>query len=381
MIKRLYIDNFRTLVNFVIRFEALNLLLGDNGSGKSAIFEVLRKIRDFIVIPGQTTRDLFPAADKTRWHDESIQRFELDLETERGIFYYEIAIEHFDDNRKTKINRENLRLDQTQLFNSENGEAQLFNDSGQPGPKINFGWHQSGVGLIDERHDNKKLTAFKKSMDNIVIVNPNPFLMSSESQEEVMRLSWHMENFAAWYRFLSQENMDAVHEIKKELPKPLPGFTALNSIKSGERTKVLKASFQAEDGKSKRDYSFAELSDGQKMLIAMFSLVIGHQGRQACLFIDEPDNYISIAEIQPWLRLIVDGCGPGESLQQVVIISQHPETIDYSALGVPILFKREAESHTRITTLAAEYLGLKPEGMTYSELLARKSSRELRKDL
>jgi len=378
MIKRLYIDNFRTLVNFEITFDSLNLLLGDNGSGKSAVFEVLRKLRDFIVIPGQTAKDMFPAADKTRWQGTPTQRFELDLESDLGVFYYRLAMEHLEDHRKTVINSESLYLADTPLFQSANGEAQLFDDNGQPGPKLNFGKFQSGVGLIEERHDNRKLTAFKKHMENIVIVNPNPSLMSSESQEEIMKLSWHMENFAAWYRFLSQENMEAVHEIREELPNPLPGFSALNSIKSGERTKVLKVVFQAGDEKSKREYSFAELSDGQKMLIAIFSLVIGHKGQRACLFIDEPDNYISIAEIQPWLRLIVDDCGPGESLEQVVMISQHPETIDYSALGMPILFKRESESHTRITPLSEEFRGLKTEGLTYSELLARKIGRESR---
>jgi AAA15 family ATPase/GTPase len=376
MITRLYIDNFLTLVNFEIKFEPLNLLLGDNGSGKTAVFEALRRVRDFIVVAGQTTAELFPAADRTRWQDKSIQTFELDLATDLGSFYYQLAIEHFDDNRKTKVKHESLKLDHTQLFSSDNGEVHLFTDEGRKGPLINLDGTLSGVGLMPKRRVIKKLTAFKKAVEKIVLVNPNPFLMSSESQDEVTRPSWHMENFAAWYRFLSQENIAAVQEIMEELPKSLPGLKALNSIQSGERTKVLKAVFQAQDGKRKQAYSFGELSDGQKMLIAIFALVIGHKDQGACLFIDEPDNYISIAEIQPWLRLIVDDCGPGERLEQVIIISQHPETIDYAALGIPILFKREAESHTRITTLAEEYHGLKPDGMTYSQLLARKEDRE-----
>ena len=48
MLKRLYIDNYKCLTNFDIRFEELTLLLGPNGCGKSAVFEVVGKLRDFI---------------------------------------------------------------------------------------------------------------------------------------------------------------------------------------------------------------------------------------------------------------------------------------------------------------------------------------------
>ena len=35
MITRLYVDNFKTLVNFELTLGPMNLLLGANGSGKS----------------------------------------------------------------------------------------------------------------------------------------------------------------------------------------------------------------------------------------------------------------------------------------------------------------------------------------------------------
>ena len=48
MLKRIHIDNYKCLTNFDLCFGELTLLLGANGCGKSAVFEVVGKLRDFI---------------------------------------------------------------------------------------------------------------------------------------------------------------------------------------------------------------------------------------------------------------------------------------------------------------------------------------------
>lgn len=49
MLKRLYADNYRCLVNFEIDFNEITLLVGPNGGGKSTIFDLLFKIRELII--------------------------------------------------------------------------------------------------------------------------------------------------------------------------------------------------------------------------------------------------------------------------------------------------------------------------------------------
>jgi len=44
MLKRLYVDNFRCLVNFELRLDRVNLLLGENGTGKTSVFDVLYRL-------------------------------------------------------------------------------------------------------------------------------------------------------------------------------------------------------------------------------------------------------------------------------------------------------------------------------------------------
>ncbi|MEH2082548.1 MAG: AAA family ATPase [Nostoc sp.] len=50
MLKRIYIDNFRGLGNFELNFYSINLFIGENGSGKSTVFESLRKVQDFLTV-------------------------------------------------------------------------------------------------------------------------------------------------------------------------------------------------------------------------------------------------------------------------------------------------------------------------------------------
>jgi len=364
------VDNFRTLVNFELKLDPTNLFLGNNGSGKSSVFDVLRRLQGFI--SGETRlAEAFPSSDFTSWSKggSNTQTFELDLETEAALFTYRLVIEFAGDWGKSKVKEEKLKAGDTELFLSRDGEARIFKDDGQLGTVLQFDWTQSGVGLLQERRENKKLAMFKAHIQNVIVVRPTPALMLSESRDEENCLSLHMENFAAWYRYLTLENMSAIQQMNGELPESMPGFENLNSMLAGER-RILKANFQTADGKT-HTYSFAHISDGQKMLVAIYALLLGTKGKNACLFIDEPDNCISIREIQPWLRLFVDSCGKGQDWEQVVLISHHPEVIDYSSLGIPVWFDREPESHTRTGRIKQQQGGVGDPALSLSQSIAR----------
>lgn len=45
MLKRIYIDNYRCFVNFELQLQSRRVIVGVNGSGKSAFLEVLAEIR------------------------------------------------------------------------------------------------------------------------------------------------------------------------------------------------------------------------------------------------------------------------------------------------------------------------------------------------
>jgi hypothetical protein len=112
-------------------------------------------------------------------------------------------------------------------------------------------------------------------------------------------------------------------------------------------------------------FDLSELSDGQRVLIALYTLVHGLRGEGLTLFLDEPDNYVSLREIQPWLSTLSDECG--ESFEQAVLISHHPEIINYMGGTKGRWFHREGNGPVRV----AETLPQAVAGLSLSESMAR----------
>lgn len=366
MLKRIYTDNFRCLVNFTLHLDRVNLLLGGNGTGKTTVFEVLHRLRQFLS-GSVKLNTVFPARDLTRWQENSHQRFELDLEVDGHTYTYSLVLEHDEDRRKVRIKTEQLLFDTKPLFEFEEGMAQLYHDDSSPGPgQVPFDWTQSGLGSLQARSDNKKLTRFRREVGRFVIARPCPTLMASESKQDEDTLSPCMENFVSWYRHLSQEHQGAVVSLFSELKAVLPGFDSFSLKEVGEDTRALKVYFERPGGGRKPlIYDFGELSDGQRMLIALYAIVFGLRDEGLHLFLDEPDNYVALREIQPWLSALTDSCGEG--LEQAVIISHHPEIIDHLALSAGRWFERDSNGPSRVTDKPRT----QADGLSPSENLAR----------
>jgi predicted ATPase len=174
-----------------------------------------------------------------------------------------------------------------------------------------------------------------------------------------------MENFVSWYRYLSAEHLGAMLSVFPELKRVLPGFNACNLKEAGE-AKVMKVLFERPDGSGRPiAYDFKELSDGQRMLIALYTLLFGLKDEGVSLYIDEPDNFVALREIHPWLLALADSAGEG--LEQAVLVSHHPEIINYLAASSGRWFERESNSSARISdqpkTLVKE--------LTLAETMAR----------
>ena len=363
MLKRFYADNFRCLVNFELELDEANILLGANGTGKSSVLTVLRKIQD-LVVRGYKVEGVFPTRDLTMHGDRKEQRFELDTYVNGQTYNYALTIEHDTDRSRMRIGKETLRHEGMPIFEFTKGEAQLFHDDYTHGPSYPFDWSLSGIGVLNERPDNRKLSQFKKNLASYVVVNPCPPIFQSETRSEDEFLDLYMTNFVGWYRHLSQENMGAIAKLFHTLGESLPNFHSIRLKESGENSRALKAVFRTES-KESTDYGFDQLSDGQRALIALYSLILLTDDRRTSLFVDEPDNYLSLREVQPWLASAVERCG--ELLEQVTVVSHHPVVIDYMAGASGKWFFRDGDGPARVS----DEPRIAADGLSFSETIAR----------
>ena len=360
MIRRLYVDNFRCLNNFELELAETNILLGANGTGKTSVLDILRRIQDFIV-QGSKVSDIFAARHVSIGREDPLQRFEIDVSADGTGYKYSLAIEHDRMRRKARILQETLLCDGRPLLEFELGDAQLYHDDHEPGPAYPFDWTQSALSVLNERDDNRKLFRFKREVANCVFVHPCPPLFRSESPTEDELMDRSMSNFVGWYRHAVQENLGAVSGLFADLRDVLPGFESINLTESGD-ARVLKVQYRA-SGKQK-NYRFDDLSDGQRALIALYSLVF-LPNRRISLFIDEPDNYLALREIQPWAAAVAERCG--ESLEQLVVISHHPVMIDYLAGTVGKWFSRQQDGPVRVSDEPETLV----DGLSLSETITR----------
>jgi predicted ATPase len=350
MLKRIYIDNYKSLVNFDLSLEPLNLLLGSNGTGKTSVFQALYQIQQFVRGTGKVST-LFPSSELTRWQTTTIQQFEIELKAKDGTYKYALAIDHDLKTKRSRIHYERLWFDGQPLLRFEvDGEVQLYRDDHKLGPVYPFDEEQSAVGAVPDRPDSRLLTLFKSHLNRIIIVQLNPMLMSAESREEQPQLVANGENFVSWYRYLYQDQGKAF-AITSALQEIWPAFGFFKFVEAGERERILKITYKAANGQNPIEYRFDELSEGERALIVLYTLIYFAQKEQVTLCIDEPENFLALPEIQPWLLTLVDQC---DDALQALLISHHPELIDYLAASTGYWFERDINTPTRVQSVATK---------------------------
>jgi predicted ATPase len=366
MIKRIYIDNFRCLVNFEYRPAPVQLLFGANGSGKSTVFEVLTALRQFITW-GDSTKNAFPAQTLTLWQNRAEQTFELEVEGNGGTYTYNLTIEHNRVLNKNSVKLEELRFNGQPLYTFDGENAHLFRDDFSEGPVFPQDGSRSGMASIPPRGDTQRLTWFRDRMGQMYILAIDPLRMMPGSLGEQMAPDPGLADFASWYRHLTQDSPERMGPLFASLADVIEGFTGMGLEAAGV-ARMLRVSFEhhGEEGRQQQfNLLLNQISTGQRCIIALFTLLhcAVRPGRTLC--IDEPDNFVSLREIQPWLDELRDRVEQEKS--QCLLISHHPELIDHLAVKHGVLFTRTGQGPVRIKPVDWS----KTDALRPSEIVAR----------
>jgi hypothetical protein len=187
-------------------------------------------------------------------------------------------------------------------------------------------------------------------MERISVFSPDPLRMAADSEAELEKPDRHLQQLVSWLRHLSQEQMEIVPSLLAALRETIDCLDGFRLERTGEASRVLKFDFLFSDGEGKTSdkqftLPFSRMSEGQRNLMALYTVLHAAVTRGATLCIDEPDNYVALREIQPWLIALKDKVADEGS--QCLLISHHPELIDYLAPDCGSLFYREAGGPSR----------------------------------
>lgn len=339
MIDWIYIDNYKCFSNFEYRPKSIELILGDNGTGKSSLFDVLRKLKQFVVA-GTSSLELFPRSELCAWDSRLQQRFELGIVGNEGRYQYRLTLEHESQRGKNRSVSEELSFNGHPLYRFDGNDAHLHRDDGSEGPVFPFDWQRSMIATLPERHDNQKLIWFRERLARTMMLTPDPAGMVADSDIENDAPSDLMHNLSSWLRHLFQESPEAIQLIRDSLGDSIDGLQALKHQKTSLTSRSLEFLFNfTEDPRQEFWLPLSELSVGQRQLVGLYTVLYALIRPDHTICIDEPDNYVALREIQPWLVEARDAVLDNES--QLWIISHNPELIDYLAPEYGILFYRD----------------------------------------
>lgn len=365
MIRRIYVDNYKCLVNFELRLEELTLLVGRSGVGKSAVLDVVFALKQVLSGTARVQQvGIFNAATLTRWQEVAVQVFEVEAVVGPDVFTYRLEIEHDPRAFRAWVARETLSVGGRPLFAFREGDVQLYDDQHAPGPTFPAEQSESALARVAPRSDNRRLTSFLELVRKAVVCSPYPGGFDAESSREEAGLDRQGANFSSWYRHVVQEHQDLMPDYTEALQDVFDGFRGIRLERVGANARAFVTVFER-DG-ARYELRLDELSDGQRALLVLYALVHLTAGQGCAIFLDEPDNYVALAELQPWLVALSDACG--DSIPQVVLCSHHPELIDYLGGERGLLLAREASGVTTVRRLADLELG---SAMKLSEVIAR----------
>lgn len=370
VLRRLHLDNYKCMSNFELSFQDdFTLLLGRNGSGKSAVFEALDLLHRFVCREGKVT-ELFPFASLSRWSDDGKQTFELEVGDVEGkeVFLYRLVVEHEEPQpefeisarEKARVLEETLTANGRPLFSFLNGKIRLYRDDHTEGPEFPFDWGASGLATVLAGNDNTRLAKFRRWLNGVVMLSLNVAAMRGGSNSEAAHLDADGCNFASWYRGRLQEDPPKMTEADDMLRDILPGYEGLRLLKTGGASyRELGARFALPG--SDEIHEFCRLSQGQRALIALYMVIFG--GAHRLLLLDHPENFVMLSEIQPLLAELEDESG--DTLPQVAVISHHPEAMNFIAPRCLVWMEREEQHYTRTREFKNDT------GLFTSELVAR----------
>lgn len=300
MLKRIYIHNYKAFQNFELKFDNFGsaLCLGRNGSGKSSLVEVFNLFQKI----GEGTSKISELLDKQSFNilqPNTPIRFELEVDLFGDIVQYELVIDYDKVLDSCQSIIEKLTINNSTflirdggyvLYNTNNifdQNTELFLDGSLLALSA-FSFKTQGVNHIQK---------FKDWLAHIVVLSPVPALMGQNTNETLEKKpNYFVNNINTWITQLFSEKPRSYQYIDEYLKPIFPDLEEINN--AGRQLK-----FVFKHHEQKKELTFSQLSYGERIFVLWSAILASVKLEQISLCVwDEPENYISLVEIQHYFN-------------------------------------------------------------------------------
>lgn len=333
MIKSIWVDNFKSLVDFRIDLAKFNCVVGLNGSGKSTLLQALDFVSQLMV------GDVEEWLKARHWESSDLnskltKKSNIDFEIELDVVGKVVTW-------SGSFNRSSLSCTKEQII--ENGEKILsVEDAGYAfdGRRhdIVFEYQGSLLSRLKDSQQSNTLRAVKElilNMRSLDLISPE--LLRSQTRSAEGKLGLGGEKLSA---FIHESGPDAKSKLKQELAKVYPQLDSIvtKSLRSGWKQLEVNEHY----GDRKLTSTARHVNDGMLRLMAiLLQLEIGN----AFLLFDEIENGINPELIEYLIDHLVN------TNDQVLVTTHSPMILNFmedgvARLGVHYLYKTK-EGFTR----------------------------------
>jgi predicted ATPase len=337
MIKSIWVDNFKSLVNFEIELAKFNCVVGLNGVGKSTLLQSLDFVSQLMV------GDIEEWLKSRHWDASDLNSR---LTKKRNIdFRVILEIDSTDFEWSGSFNQSSLCCTKESI--SENGNKILAVEDGVytfDGRRhdIVFDYQGSLLSRLKENQLGPKLKAVKDQILNIRSLDLiSPELLRSRARSSEGKLGLGGENLSA---LIHESGSESKEKLKQKLFEVYPQLDSITtkSLRSGWKQLEIHEHF----GSRKLTSTARHTNDGMlRMMAILMQLDIGN----AFLLFDEIENGINPELIEYLVDHLV------EADDQILVTTHSPMILnfmedDVARSGVHYLYKTK-EGYTRTIRL------------------------------
>jgi predicted ATPase len=155
--------------------------------------------------------------------------------------------------------------------------------------------------IIQKQSEKDPVHVFQSWLARIIILSPIPSKMKGDSAGSTLQPERDVSNFSEWFTGLLLRYPAAYSNIDKYIREIMPDFDSIENELFAKDARNISIKFKKDRAYFSIDFDM--LSDGEKcfFLCAIFLAANKYYEPIFC-FWDEPDNYLSLSEIDYFIR-------------------------------------------------------------------------------